>query len=177
MSKGESRGWRPRADELVTQWFNEHWGEMVECARRFPNRLATPEDIAQEALLAAYERWDKLRSANATRSWLLGFVRNIGRQYVRKTHRQARIRREHRNEIGTDPSATWLEEQVINGQRDKVLMVAEELPARQRAVVFMMIINQTSDAEIAKATGMTRAAIWQNRSRAVKKLRAILLRR
>ena len=47
----------------------------------------TAEDIAQEALWAAFERRDRLVDPAGERAWLLAFVRNKGRETVRQRRR------------------------------------------------------------------------------------------
>ena len=76
---------------LASRWLTEHWDAMVELARQWAAGYATtPEDIAQEALLAAYERRDRLVDPAGERAWLLAFVRNKGREALRRTRRRGK---------------------------------------------------------------------------------------
>ncbi len=82
---------RQADEDLAARWMAEHWDAMVDLAGRWTaGQAVTPEDIAQEALLAAYERCGQLVNPAGERAWLLAFVRNKAREAVRWRMRRGR---------------------------------------------------------------------------------------
>ena len=78
--KSNDGGGHQDGDGLAARWMARHWAAMVEAARRYAGGCPmTAEDIAQEALWAAFERRDRLVDPAGERAWLLAFVGNEGR--------------------------------------------------------------------------------------------------
>ena len=77
--KSNDGGGHQDGDGLAARWMARHWAAMVEAARRYAGGCPmTAEDIAQEALWAAFERRDRLVDPAGERAWLLAFVKNKG---------------------------------------------------------------------------------------------------
>lgn len=156
---------------LATRWMTEHWAAMVEMAGRCPGRgAATAEDIAQEALWAAYERRNRLVDATGERAWLLAFVRNKTRDArKRRGRRGQRLPEEYADSKG---DAAPLE--CDNARRDSILEAAARLPDRQEEIVHLALAG-CSDDEIAASTGLKKGTLWVYQHRAVRKLKQILV--
>lgn len=160
-----------QADEaLAARWMAEHWDAMVDLARQWAaGHATTPEDIAQAALLAAYERRARLVDPAGERAWLLAFVRNKAREAVRWRMRHGRKLPLEYADLETDvrPAACndW--------RREQVLDAAAGLPGKQRGIVDF-ILDGCSDDEIAVSTGLKKGTVWVYKHRAVRELKEVL---
>ena len=142
---------------------------MVELARQWAAGCATtPEDIAQEAFLAAYERRARLVDPAGERAWLLAFVRHKAREAVRRRMRRGRKLPLEYADLETDghPLAgnDW--------RRELVLDAAAGLPRKQREIVDL-ILDGCSDDEIAFSTGLKKGTVWVCKHRAVRELKEV----
>ncbi len=155
---------------LATRWLAQHWDAMVELARqRTAGYAVTPEDIAQEALLAAYERRDRLVDPAGERAWLLAFVRNKGREAVRRTRRRGQRLAEEHADLEPDGNPVACDD----SRRERVMNAAPNLPARQEEIVSLILDGWTDD-EIAATTGLKKGTLRVCRHRAIGKLKKLL---
>lgn len=155
---------------VATRWMDEHWDAMVQAARRYAGSgAATPEDIAKEALWVAYERRDRLVDTAGERAWLQAFVRNKGREAVRRRGRRGkRLPVEY---VDTEGDATSVE--CDDPRRERVLEAVRRLPESQQEIVRLMV-DGCCDDEIAASTGLKKGTLWVYRHRAIGKLKQML---
>ena len=163
-------GDRQADDALAARWLAEHWDAMVAMAgQRAPGGSATtPEDIAQEALLAAYGCRDRLEDFAGERAWLMAFVRNKAREAVRRRMRRGRKLPLAYADMGTDVDPV-----ASDDRRERVLDAALGLPAKQREIVDL-ILDGCSDDEVAISTGLNKGTVWVYKHRAIRSLKASL---
>jgi RNA polymerase sigma-70 factor (ECF subfamily) len=136
---------------------------------------AEAEDVAQEALIRAYRKFDRLRDARCFRSWL---VRVTFRLAVDRS-RSAR-RREQRETLWARPElrppVQSVEEIAASRQFEQRLGRAlDELPDRLRLVILLTAIEGHSVDEVAALldvpAGTVKSRLFAARKRLTEKLR------
>ncbi len=143
---------------------------MLTEARKWTGGSVTAEDIVQEALYVAYRDFQQLKDADKTRNWLVGIVKNMGRQQTRKRARRASLLEENQ----VDVEAWSKPEFTTNFRREEVLAFADSLPPRQREVIRLTVLEQMRSSEIAVRLETTGAAIRQTRRRAIRRLKVMV---
>ena len=158
-------------DRTVAQrWMEAHWPAMTAAAVRYASDADEAEDIAQEALWAAWCRRDRLKDRVKARSWLLAFVRNKGLHAIRARQRRGdTVHLEHSNEGSLQ---RWLAVSSSQGQRGKVLAALGVLPDTQAKLIRLLLEGNT-DTEIADKMRMKKSTLWVYKHRAIKKLREL----
>ncbi len=139
------------------------------CSSRAAGLLA-PEDLVQEAVLAALESWDRLRRKDRLLSYMIGIVNNIIRNQRRRQKFSGRW---------DDQQLNYLESKL--GDRPEVILdvhyllkAVEELPAAQREALLLFEVSGFSIREIAGVQRVSEGAVKTRLSRARKTLRELL---
>ena len=140
------------------------------------------EDLAQEAILAAYLSLGNLRDEGRFASWLYGFVLNVCRGYIRAQKRVfwsweamaggLRFEAVHVPSLAPSPAE-------IVEQRELHRMVLEAVNAltpKTREATLLYYYDQLSQREISTILGISVAAVKGRLHRARKELRERLLR-
>lgn len=111
-------------------------------------------DIAQEAMLRAWQRWDQLQDGDAG-AWVRTVALNLGRSRWRRLKREARPAR--RPPVGAQASAST----------DPDLLAAlRRLPHRQREALVLHYWGDFSVAACAAAMGVSEGSVKQHLRRA-----------
>ena len=134
--------------------------------RRYAGADVDVEDILQEVWLRTYSKRRTFDGRGSFFGWLLMVSRTVGITVVRKRMRDPRTEGLSDVPVQGDPDAGMLSDAV----RDAVLA----LPARQRDVVLLRLVEGVSTAETARllecAEGTVKATLYQ----ATRKLRDLL---
>jgi RNA polymerase sigma factor (sigma-70 family) len=75
------------AEEALAAAFRDEWPRLIGAALRIVGDLQTAEDVAQETLLAALDRWPLLGVPERPGAWLMTTCRNRARNVLRDTGR------------------------------------------------------------------------------------------
>src|SRR5258708_31704378 len=75
------------AEEALAAAFGEEWPELMGAALRIVGDVQTAEDVAQETLLVALDRWPLLGVPERPGAWLMTACRNRARNVVRDAGR------------------------------------------------------------------------------------------
>ncbi len=75
------------AEEALAAAFREEWPQLIGAALRIVGDLQTAEDVAQETLLVALDRWPLLGVPERPGAWLMTACRNRARNVVRDAGR------------------------------------------------------------------------------------------
>ncbi len=153
---------------LVSQWMSDHWPAMVAAARRYAGNGDEAEDIAQEAVFAAWSRRHRLQDPLKVRGSSLSFVRHKGLHAVRARQRRGRVVAVE--QMDETRFRSWLGLMSSDTRRDKILATLDGLPKTQREIVHL-ILDDATDAEIAKQMGIKIGTVWVYKHRAIKALR------
>ncbi|WP_432884995.1 RNA polymerase sigma factor [Kribbella sp. CA-245084] len=139
--------------------------------RRFARTLcSTPEDAedaAQEALIILYRKIGMLRATSALTSWMFRIVRN-------ECLRRARLLlREH--PITAETTAASAEDEVLRQLEAQAVAAAiADLPPDQRSVLVLRDVQGYSGPMVAKALGLSTAAMKSRLHRARSTVRQTL---
>lgn len=135
----------------------------------------TAADLAQECMYRAYRQAPRMPPPERLPSWLFRTTRNLWRDYLRRE----RTRRRVTKELGLQCAGeTTTADDQFEQQEElaQVLAAMQELPARQREVIFLRTVEQMSIREIASLLEMTRGTVKANLSLARKRMRKWLAR-
>ena len=134
----------------------------------FCNDAAVGEELAQEALVRAMERWDRVGVYESPEAWVYRVGFNLARSWLRRRIVQARVQRQlvvdSCDRGGLPDTATAI------AVRDLV----SRLPTRQRAVVIARFYVGLSVAETASVLNCAPGTITAHTHRALARLRVDL---
>jgi RNA polymerase sigma-70 factor (ECF subfamily) len=128
------------------------------------------EDVVQESFLKAFEKLPHLRSPESFGPWLLNIIRNAARNHVRGL--RMRSSGEVPGERPAPPSPSLEDEDF----KDFLWRKVHELPGSVRETVFLYYHEGESVRAVAKATGVSRAAVRKRLQRGRELLREKLWR-
>lgn len=120
------------------------------------------EEIAQEAMLAAYRRWDEVGRLEAPHAWVRRVCANIAVSFVRRRIVEARgllrLRRRRTEVVSleTEDAAFWSE--------------VRRLPRRQAQCIVLCYVYGCSVADIAQTLGCADGSVKTHLARARAKL-------
>ncbi|HEY1472415.1 MAG TPA: sigma-70 family RNA polymerase sigma factor [Candidatus Acidoferrum sp.] len=136
---------------------------------------AEAEDVAQEALIRAYRRFDRLRDAQRFRSWLVRVTFRLALDRSRSARR-----REQRETLWARPELRppdqSVEEIAASRQfQERLARALDELPDRLRLVILLTAIEGHSVDEVAALldvpAGTVKSRLFAARKRLAEKLR------
>jgi RNA polymerase sigma-70 factor (ECF subfamily) len=108
-------------------------------------RMAVAEELTQEAFLAAYRKWGRLGGYDDPGAWVRRTLSNSSRSWWRRRTTEVRVvTRLHREHT----EALELPE-----RDEEVFDAVRRLPARQRAVVALVLLEDRSVADTAAILG------------------------
>lgn len=156
-----------------------HEGEFREfCAQVRPDLLGAlalhcgdrglAEDLTQEALARAWERWPQVREARSSRAWTYRVAFNLSASRFRRKAAERRARRR------AGPTAEAIEEDRATGMA--VRAAVADLPARRRTALVLRYYLQLSVTETATAMGCAEGTVKALCAQAIASLRDAGLR-
>lgn len=140
---------------------------------RFVRDVARAEDLAQEALLSALERWPEMGIPDNPGAWLMTTAKN---RAIDASRRRAMMEAKHADLLRTTPAFTTFDPEVLDeAVGDDVLrlmLVACHplLSKEARAALTLKLVAGLSTAEIARAFLTTEATVAQRIVRAKRTL-------
>jgi DNA-directed RNA polymerase specialized sigma24 family protein len=137
---------------VMTTLYQMHYRSLVRLAALLVSDLGTAEDIVQDAFAAAHDMWDVLPATDTDAA--LCYLR---RSVVRRSRSAPRAQL-------TD----------VPLQDSAVVSALWALPVHQREVLVLLYFADLSEAEIASATGISRAAVRSHAAQAMSSLHAEL---
>jgi RNA polymerase sigma-70 factor (ECF subfamily) len=160
---------RPGGDGLARdfdEFYRSEFASMVVLAVAVTGRRIGAEDVAQEAMLDAHRRWDRIATYDSPRAW----VRKVVVQRAVKTSRKQANERTAASgralAVVGSPEPTGLDPQL----RDALL----ELPPQQRAVMALHYLEDLSVADTAEVLGVTEGTVKTQLSRGRSRLAGLL---
>ncbi|MCE3554806.1 RNA polymerase sigma factor ShbA [Pseudonocardia sp. RS11V-5] len=147
------------------------------CQGRLGNRapgLATPEDVAQEVVIALCAALPRYRDMETP---FMAFAYGIARNKVADAFRSAaRDRSDPFDDLpeSTDVRAGPEAAAVGSAQMTELMALIDRLPAQQREIVVLRVLGELTAEETAAAVGSTPGAVRVAQHRALGKLRTWL---
>ena len=141
---------------------------------RFALRLCddphAAEDLTQETFLRAWRRRGRLRDERAARVWLFRITANLWRDRLRRG-RSPVARAGPLDDTAPDPAHS--PERLAAGREElaRALAALDELPPRQRDVLYLSACEGLNTAAVAAVLGISPAAAKASLSLARQKLR------
>lgn len=130
-------------------------------AYRIVGDAQVAEELAAEALTRAYVRWGRLRDATWRDGWVLRVTTNLALDAARR-----------RTPVPRTPPPEDLQE--IGTLRVALVAALRALPRRQREVVALRYLTGMSEADVARALGVTPGTVKSHLHRGIAALRAHL---
>jgi RNA polymerase sigma-70 factor (ECF subfamily) len=143
-------------------WYRSTWPKLVGALVVVTGDRAVAEDVASEAMLRMYERWERGEVANPT-AWVHAVAINLARRRARRVLLELRQQRAVKRVAETTPSlepALW--------------EAVAALPRQQRTAVALRYIGDLTEAEIAAAMGRSTGTVAATLSNARGRLRDTL---
>ncbi|MGW5566419.1 SigE family RNA polymerase sigma factor [Streptomyces tendae] len=149
-------------------FFERHYAELARLAHLLTGEPDAADDLAADALLALWHRWDRVRAADHPVAYARGVVANLARTRVRTAVRERRrvalfwAQREERTE---NPDVAG----VVDVQE-----ALRRLPFRKRACVVLRHAFDLSEKETAMSLGVSVGTVKSQTSKGVAELQRLL---
>jgi RNA polymerase sigma-70 factor, ECF subfamily len=140
-----------RPQETFDSFYRHQYPGLVALARALTGRGPTAEDLAQEAMMAAYRRWDEVSMADHPAAWVHRVCANQATSAFRRRQAEVRAllwlggRRRDTLELGESSEAFWAH--------------VRRLPRRQAQVVALHYALDLSVDEVAATLGVTSGTV------------------
>jgi RNA polymerase sigma-70 factor (sigma-E family) len=127
---------------------------------------ATAEDLAQEVLIRAYARWDRIGCLDRPELYVRKMMLNEFLNWRRRSSRQIPA-----GGMASEPASIAPDHAAEYNEREALLAELGKLPRRQRAVLVLRYYEDRGDSEIADLLGCSRGTVRSHASRALAALR------
>lgn len=158
---------RERDSSAVETLLKESLGAVYRYCLRLTHDPEQALDLTQETMLRAWRSRQMLASPKSARPWLLKIASNCWNDHLRGKPRQPQT-------LVEPPHCRLLVPEIKLEQQEAVreaLAALDELPARQRQVMYLVTIEQLPQAEVAYILQLSPSAVKANLSAARKQLR------
>lgn len=137
-----SAGLPPRLDE----WCAEAYPATFSAVRALVRSDAAAEEIAQDALVRAIERWESVRAMDNSIGWAVRVGINLARSRFRRIGAETRAYVRWRSrELSSPMAPTTLQPDEVS----EAWKAIRDLPHRQRVAVVLTIVNDRPLADVA----------------------------
>ncbi|MBT2400360.1 SigE family RNA polymerase sigma factor [Streptomyces sp. ISL-100] len=158
----------PDAAAEFHDFFERHHAGLARLAHLLTGDADAADDLAADALVALWHRWDRVRAADHPAAYARGVVANLARSRIRSAVRERRrvalvwpLRAEHAD--GPDVPA------VVDVQQ-----ALRTLPFRKRACVVLRHAFDLSERDTALALGISVGTVKSQTSKGVAQLEKLL---
>lgn len=152
----------------VAALFHAHYPGMVRVGYLLTGDRALAEELAQEAFVRTWRRWDQVRSREAAPAYLRATVVNLARMSLRRRVIELR----HRATLALDEPAG--DEQPGTTARIDVRRALLRLPLRKRTCLVLRFYADLSEEDTARALGVAVGTVKSQTHRALKLLERYL---
>ncbi|MGJ5750661.1 RNA polymerase sigma-70 factor (sigma-E family) [Streptomyces puniciscabiei] len=149
-------------------FFERHYAELSRLAALLTGEADAADDLAADALLALWHRWDRVRAADHPVAYARGVVANLARTRIRSAVRERRriaLFRSHREERTENPDVPG----VVDVQE-----ALRRLPFRKRACVVLRHAFDLSEKDTALALGVSVGTVKSQTSKGMAELARLL---
>jgi RNA polymerase sigma-70 factor (sigma-E family) len=157
------------AADTVTEIYASHYNQLVRLALLLLHDLQTAEEVVQEAFMAMHLAWRRLHDQEKALAYLRQTVVNRSRSELR--HRKV-VDLHPPKPAPDEPSAEHAA--MVSFERTAVVAALQLLPVRQREAVVLRYYGDLSEADIARAMGISKGAVKSHTARAMAALRSML---
>ncbi|GAB4016896.1 RNA polymerase sigma factor [Spirosoma koreense] len=171
----EQRQWdqlrQQQANSLA--WFYQQYGRMLHnYGYRLVEDRELVKDTVQDLFVQLWQNAPKLPAISSAKAYLLVAMR---REILRRITQQRQFTELTNDEDEADPS---IEVQIIEKQRDEqisenLMHVVNQLPARQREIIFLKYYSALSTEEIATVMQLTTPSVYKLIYKALDRLKQL----
>ncbi|MER6371469.1 SigE family RNA polymerase sigma factor [Streptomyces mirabilis] len=151
------------------EFFERHYAELARLAHLLTGETDAADDLAADALVALWQRWDRLRQADHPLAYARGVVANLARGRIRSAVRE-------RRRIALFWSRS--PEKVVDGPDMAAVLdvraALARLPFRKRACVVLRHALDLSEKDTAVALGISVGTVKSQTSKGMAELERIL---
>ncbi|GAA4797991.1 SigE family RNA polymerase sigma factor [Streptomyces ziwulingensis] len=156
------------ASEEFHAFFERHYAELSRLALLLTGEPDAADDLAADALLALWDRWDRVRAADHPAAYARGVVANLARSRIRSAVRERR-----RVALFWSPRDERAEDPDVPGVVD-VQAALRRLPFRKRACVVLRHAFDLSEKDTALALGVSVGTVKSQTSKGMAELQRLL---
>ncbi|KOV87526.1 RNA polymerase sigma factor [Streptomyces sp. NRRL WC-3618] len=149
-------------------FFERHYAELARLAHLLTGEADAADDLAADALLALWNRWDRVRAADHPVAYARGVVANLAKTRIRSAVRERR-----RISLFWSQREEKTENPDIPGVVD-VQTALRKLPFRKRACVVLRHAFDLSEKDTALALGVTVGTVKSQTSKGMAELQRLL---
>ncbi|MFD6140540.1 SigE family RNA polymerase sigma factor [Promicromonospora sp. NPDC060271] len=149
-------------------FFERHYAELARLAHLLTGEKDVADDLAADALIALWQRWDRLRAAQHPVAYARGVVANLARQWTR-----SRVRERRRIALFWSHDAEQVDGPDVAVVHD-VRAALTRLPFRKRACVVMRHALDLSEKDTAAALGISVGTVKSQTSKGMAELERLL---
>lgn len=149
-------------------FFERHYAELSRLAHLLTGEADAADDLAADALLALWHRWDRVRAADHPVAYARGVVANLARTKIRSAVRERRrvaLFWSQREEKTENPDVAG----VVDVQG-----ALRRLPFRKRACVVLRHAFDLSEKDTALALGISVGTVKSQTSKGMAELQRLL---
>ncbi|MEV0981054.1 SigE family RNA polymerase sigma factor [Streptomyces sp. NPDC049915] len=149
-------------------FFERHYAELARLAHLLTGESDAADDLAADALLALWHRWDRVRAAEHPGAYARGVVANLARTRIRSAVRERRriaLFWPHREERTENPD--------VAGVVD-VRQALRRLPFHKRACVVLRHAFDLSEKDTALTLGVSVGTVKSQTSKGMAELQRLL---
>jgi RNA polymerase sigma-70 factor (ECF subfamily) len=128
-------------------WYRREHPRLVTLVSAAIGDADAGREAVDEALVRAFERWDKVSSMSSPAGWTYRVALNVAR-------RRARRRAMERRLLRRPPVAGS-----VPGPTGELWAIVAQLPVRQRTAVLLRHVGQLTEREIAEVMGIARGTV------------------
>ena len=130
----------------------EHGRRLVGLAYTLSGSSSVAEDLAQDALLAAYRRWDEVSQMDDPAAWVRRVVANRAVSHVRRRVSEAKgLARLSSERPSPEPP--------LSAETEAIWAEVRRLPRRQRQVVALRYYGELSMSDVADVLGCSKESV------------------
>jgi RNA polymerase sigma-70 factor (sigma-E family) len=157
------------AADVVTEIYHGHYHSLVRLAVLLVHDVQTAEEVVQDAFEAMHLASRRLRDSERALQYLRQTVVNRSRSVLR--HRKV-VDMHAPKPAPDEPSAEHAALAIL--ERSAVAAALRSLPERQREAIALRYYADFSEADIAKAMGISKGAVKSHTARAMASLKTML---
>ncbi|MET8297575.1 MULTISPECIES: SigE family RNA polymerase sigma factor [unclassified Streptomyces] len=156
------------ASDDFHDFFERHHRELARLAYLLTGETDAADDLAADAMVALWHRWDRVRRADSPAAYARGVVANLARSRIRSTVRERRrvlLFWSHRPERTDGPDVAAVMD---------VRAALDRLPFRKRACVVLRYAFDLSEKDTAQVLGISVGTVKSQTSKGTAELQRLL---
>ncbi len=146
------------ATVLFEAWYRSHHSRLVASLAAVFADTEVARDAADEAIVRAFEQWDRVSAMASPEGWTYRVAINVARRRLRRRRIEQLIIYNFRAENEPAPAG-------------ELWQIVASLSERQRLAIVLRHVGQLQESEIADAMGITRGGVSSTLRAAYRNLR------